>query len=230
MQPQSNRIPLWRQLEIARFLTKFPALTVMVFLRNDIGYRLLNPLHLFWVSGFLAFVALLFGDSYPTARLCDLFTFACVVFAVGMVQRAERWRDHKRGITQHSYYIGTSPFHMLRPPMFLRRQRRLERFIDPAACALIGFYFLPVSRPLSLWVIFSGMCLRVFEDAVRRKELNQTLDLLDGLVESNVHTEEVERFEPTPEKQPRQRQQQPTTSVPTGVGSDIAKQIKRRRK
>ena len=74
------------------------------------------------------------------------------------------------------------------------------------------------------------MCLRVFEDAVRRKELNQSLDIIDGLVESNVHTEEVERFDPTPGKQPRQRQQQPTTSVPTGVGSDIAKQIKRRKR
>ena len=226
---QSNRMPLWQQIEVARWLTKFPALTVMVFLRRDIGYRLLNPLHLFWMCGALCFIAVLFDESYPRANLLHLFVFAVLSFLLGIAQRSQRWTEHKRGKLQHSYYIGTSPFDLFPFPKFLKRRRRLARFADPAACWLIGFYFLPVSRPLSLWVIFAGMCLRVFEDTVHRKELNQSMNVLDGLVESEVHTNDVETFERPPETPPKQIHQT-TQGVPTGIGADIAKQIKRRRR
>ena len=172
-------------------------------------------------------VAILFAESYPSAHLEHLFIFGILAFLLGIAQRFQRWVEHLFGKLQHSYYIGTSPFDWRLLPQFLRRRRRVARFVDPAVCAITGFYFLPVSRPLSLWLIFAGMCLRVFEDAVHRKELNQSLDVLDGLIESEVHTNNVEIFERPPETQPKQK---PTTAVPTGIGADIEKQIKRRRR
>ena len=67
------------------------------------------------------------------------------------------------------------------------------------------------------------ICLRVFEEHVRRKEMYQRMDVADSLVESQVHMRTVEHFE-NPQESPKQK---PSISVPTGIGADILPQIKR---
>ena len=50
---------------------------------------------------------------------------------------------------------------------------------------------------------FSAMCLLNLEGKVFKRELNETFDVQDGLVNSEVQTERVETFESPPKKQPK---------------------------
>lgn len=226
MQPQySNRLSFSEQLEIARGLTKLPALTVMVFLRRDIGCRLLSPFQLLAVNGILMFVADLFDESDQDANWVDLFMFALAALLLGLCLRAIRWDDYRRGLIKHSYYIGSSIFELLPLPKCLRRHRIIPRFADPLACGFIGYHILPDSPILGHWLIFSGICLHVFEEHVRRKALHQSMDVADSLVEAQVHMQRVEHFE-SPQETPKQK---PSIAVPTGLGADILPQIKRRK-
>jgi len=58
MPPQPQPGPTFAErYEFAKRLMEFPALTVMVFLRKDLGFRLLNPLRLLAVTVFLVVVS-----------------------------------------------------------------------------------------------------------------------------------------------------------------------------
>ena len=65
-----------QQYAMAQAFMKFPALTLMVILRRDLGYRLLNPLVLIAVFGVLAVVAILAMPGNEAARPVDLLIFA----------------------------------------------------------------------------------------------------------------------------------------------------------
>ena len=225
-----NRI-VWvrEQAQLASWLTRFPALTVIVLLRGDVGYRLLEPKHLFATNGLLAFVAYLFHETYPEGHLEWLFLFAIFSCLSGLTQRTKRWTEYKKGLFSHSFYIGTSGFEVLPLPKCFKRERRLGRIADPLCCAATGYALLPTCHALALWLLFSAMCLSVYEAAVYQKELNKKLDVLDGLRESNIHTRDVETFEqaPPPQKPTKSHSQ---VGIPTGIGPDIATQIKRRKK
>jgi hypothetical protein len=203
---------------------RVPALTVMVMLRRDLGYRLLNPPSLIAVTGFLAAVAVLAQPGNEDAQPIDLLFFALGALVLGMYQRLKRWLELNRGIRQHSYYIGTSPFDYHWLPIFCRRNRRMARLIDPIFCALIGLAVFPWSRALAMWLVFSGFCLRSYEYAVHQKQRNMDLDLVDGLIVSERQGQVVEQFEESHDA----GQQQPATGIPTGLGQDIQENINRR--
>ena len=105
--------------------------------------------------------------------------------------------------------------------MFCRRNRRIARIIDPIACILVGYGLFPASRALAMWLIFSGVCLRVFEYEVHIRERNRSLDTVDDLIVADRQTVIVEQFETSPGTAP----QQPTTGIPTGIGDDIRDKI-----
>ena len=226
MPPQPEQPKSFReQYAFALWLCQFPALSVMVFLRRDLGYRLLNPLSLIAVTGLLVVVSVLAQPGNADARPVFLIVFALCFFSLGMFQRLKRWRELNRDVRQHSYYIGTSPFDFHWLPMIFRRNRRLARFIDPLFCALIGAAFIPFSHALAMWLLFSAFCLRAYEYAIHKKERHLNLDTLDGLIVSEAQAETVERFEPTPGARP----QPPSSGIPTGMGQDVGEHIKRRK-
>jgi hypothetical protein len=216
-----------QQYAMAQAFMKFPALTLMVFLRRDLGYRLLNPLVLFAVFGVLAVIAILAMPGNEAARPVDLLIFAGLGFFSGLAQRFRRWREMERNVRQHSYYIGTSPFDQHWMPVFFRRHRRTARILDPVVCAAIGLALLPFSRALALWLIFSAFCLRAHEDGIFNRERNEQLDTSDSLIESEIQGQTVESF-----SQPPDPNQNPPAepSVPTGLGDDIQTHLKRRQK
>ena len=59
---------------------EFPALTVMVFLRKDLGFRLLNPLRLLAVTVFLVVVSVFAQQGNATANPMMLLIFALAFF------------------------------------------------------------------------------------------------------------------------------------------------------
>lgn len=221
-----NNLPNWLQAENSKWLMMYPAMTVMVFIRKDIGYRLLNPMPMIYMNGILMLVAAFIPPDKPDANPEYLFWFALISLFLGSCQRTKRWREFKRGILQHTYYVGTSPFDYQWLPRFCRRFRRMARFADPFFCIFVGLIFMTVSTALGFWIMIAGAALRVFEDAVHKKELNRDLDILDSVIISEVHGDTVEQFDDSPSHTP----QSTSAPVPTGLAPDIEKQIKRQRK
>ena len=209
-------------MDRARWLARFPALSVMVLLRRDVGYRLLSPVALVVMFLILSFFGLNANNS--PFRPQDLLAFAVAMLAAGIWQRLARWRGLVRGDQHHTYYVGTSRLESLRWRGWVRRNRRIPRFIDPAVCLLAGFILKDFSPMLAAWLFLSGLCLRLFEFTVHQKELQRRFDTADGLIDSEIQGGYVEHFEASPE--PRNQ-----TSVPglaTGLGEDIKNRTHRR--
>src|ERR1035441_8326789 len=103
MPPQPQPSPTFReQYEFAQRLMEFPALTVMVFLRRDLGFRLMNPLRLLAVTGFLFVISVFAQQGNADANPIFLLFFAVCAFVMGIVQRIKSWWKLNRGIRQHS--------------------------------------------------------------------------------------------------------------------------------
>jgi len=217
-----EEMPFWEKYEFLKWMSRFPALTVMVFLRRDLGYRALNLLALVLMTAILLALA---SDAKPVNRPQDLMIFAVVMFLLGLTQRIGRWRQFRQGVRQHSYYIGTSPFDFRWLPGFIRNERRIARYVDPLVCIVIGFALIRYSVCLALWLLFAGVALRAYEDAVYKRELRQRLDTIDGLVVSEIQADTVERFSDQTAVKPQQQR----TGLPTGLGNDIHERIKSRK-
>jgi hypothetical protein len=215
---------LFQRVENIKWLMRFPALTVMIFFRKHLGYRLLNPLHILVVTGAIIFLSLHLQNGNPEGGGEDLMWFGIVAFCLGMLRRAMSWKELQLGLSVHSYYIGTSPFEFRWLPAYLLRQRRMARFADPLFCIVLGFLYARVSAPLGYWLMFAGLSTRAFEDAVFRKELNRDLDLADGLIMSDVYTRSVERF-----SQPPPQSTEQSSGLPTGLAADVQMQMNRRK-
>jgi hypothetical protein len=220
-EPKSTFLQNYRA---AQWFTQFPALTAIVLLRRDVGFRLLHPLKLIAVAIALMAIASQVRSGDANTRPMDLFLFAWVFLAVASYQRFTRWREWRRNVRQHSFFVGTSPFDFKWLPRFCRRNRRVARFVDPLVCAAVGVALFPVSRVLGLYLAFSGFCLRAYEYMIYERELSRDLDLLDSMVRSEVQAETVEQFEPTPGAPA-----QSDGAIPTGLGMDTKAHQKRRR-
>jgi hypothetical protein len=224
-QPQFEHLPLGQQVQIVRNLMPYPALTVMVFLRRDLGYRILNPTWLFGITVFQLIIALIVRPNNGSSLPSPLMVFAGLSFIIGMYQRFKRKRDFENRVRQHSFYLGTSILEFSWLPNFVRRNRRVARFGDPLFCFLLGTAFLFISAPLGFWLAFAGLCLRIFEDDVHKRELDHAMDIVDGLIVSENQSDVVEQFEelPTGGQSPRF-----DPGVSAGLNDDIRGQLKRR--
>ncbi len=170
-----RRFSDWLRGENSKWLMRYPAMTVMVFLRRDIGYRLLAPIPMIVMTGILMIVAAIIPPENQEAHPEFLFWFAMLSLFLSSCQRTKRWREFKKGVLQHTYYIGTSPFDYRWLPQFCRRFRRMGRIADPFFCIFAGLVFLPESTALGFWLMIAGAALRIFEDVVFQKELNREL-------------------------------------------------------
>lgn len=206
-----------------RWGMQFPALTLMVFTRPDLGYRLLRPLKLVATFGLLAVLSLLLlaTPGHEAAHPEHLLIFACIGFYKGLAQRALRWRELNRGVMRHSYYIGTSRFEALWLPRFLRRKRRVAaRYIESFCISAIGFALVPFSHLLGVYLVFASSCLRTFEDQEFRRQQNRDLDLMDSIIVAQQEARLLEEYEQT--RNPSQQQTSP--GIPTGPGEDAQNQ------
>jgi len=204
-------------------LLGLPALTLIAWGRKDVGYRVLTgtgPALMFLLS---LGIALFTPPRYQPGWLAGYALFSAVA---GACQRFKRRRELKRGVAQHSHYIGTSPLHRPWLPGFLRRERRLERFLDPLFFGSLGVLLWQVSEALGAWFLFSVLSLMALESTVREDEFKRRMDLVDGVVASEFHGEVLGRFTELPD--PASPGSRPAAGLPTGVGDDIAAQIARR--
>ena len=220
--PLNPAPPLFEQYRTAQWLMQFPALTLMVFLRRDLGYRLLNPLALVATFGLLFVLAVLSSPDNGANRPMDLAVFAVVGFTISMALRIRRWWTMNRSARQHSYYIGTSHFDHKWVPDIFRSNRRAARFLDPIACAGIGIALFNVSRALATWLILSALCLRAYEFMIHERQHNVELDLTDSLIESESQAEMLESGLHPQDSSIETHGK----AIPTGIGDDIRHKIK----
>jgi len=209
----------------AEWLTGLPALTLMVLTRKDIGYRLLRPVRLLLVTAILAIVAILAMPDSNNPGPGALLIFAVVVFASGMSQRIRGWRQLDQNIFDHSYYIGTSRLEWVIPwPQFMLRHRRVARYVEPLVWVALGILLMPIMALLGFWLLLAGLCLRVYEDSIFRRERNRDLDIADSVIISQRHAQVVRSQEaaaPLPEP--------PQEDFAAGIGPDILEQLKRQK-
>ena len=196
----------------------------MVFVRPDIGYRMVNPL---WLAGVTLALLILSSFASEESRPDDLLVFAVLVLTLGLRQRYLRWHEIRRGVRQHSFYLGTSAFAALKLPAILRSDRRIERIVEPIVCALVGVLLLSCSKALATWMLLAALCLRAFEEVIYHREFQRKLDMVDGMVASEVQTETVERFSPPPDQTLHHMESVP--GIPTGIGGDISERIQKRK-
>jgi hypothetical protein len=225
-QPQQQGPTFRESYAMAKWLMQFPALSVMVFFRHDLGYRLLDPLRVLGIIIFLVFFGVLAQPGNESAEPIALFYFGICFFVLALAQRIKRWFQFNRAVRQHSFYIGTSPFAFRWLPAFMHRNRRVARFIDPIFCALVGAACYPLSHALACWLFFSAFCLRVYEFIIYERDRNLDMDTIDGLIHAESQGQTVEQFENV--TQPRQNEQ--PTGIPTGLGDDVREHINRRRR
>lgn len=237
---------------MAASVALFFATPVIILLRRKSGYRFLNPMRFFFmvlVLFFWAMTAFLSGSAaaYSSASVSmysgqsidvqsiaaqqmagyvsgvAIIIFAIVVLAAGMLQRFLRWNDIKKGIPWHTYSRGVSLFSFL--PF---ADNKIKRFVDPLVCIIVGLVALLVKlNYLSYYLLFAGACLFIFEAWDYDQALNQSLDMLDSLVESEVVSSNVEYYS---QPNPTQRPLEQTAGIPTGIAPDIQHQIERRQR
>lgn len=214
---------LRQKLDFGRWLCLFPSLTVMLLLRREIGYSLLNPIYVLGVSLVMAFVAKWLSAETPNAEA--LFIFAIVVFFGGVFERIKRWRGRRSGEKVYSAEIGSSHLRSLWMPAFLKRERRVERFVDPLLCMALGWLLLTFSPALGGWFVFSGLALRAVEHGVWKRQIQRELDTVDSLLESDVQEAVLEHYTVRPHKPSDAK----ADGIPTGYAADIEQTIVRRK-
>jgi hypothetical protein len=178
----------WREFLTA--LARFPALTLIVFMRMRCGFRLLSYASLFGTAFFLFLLngignlhvaiplAGRFGATHSTESLRN---FALLFLVVGLWQRHLRWRDLLRGELWHTRSRRVSYFEFL--PL---RLDWIYRFVDPILACLGGMCICRLGfNGLGLWVMFSALCLRIVEDYAHERSLERECDIHDSLVEKS---------------------------------------------
>ena len=229
-QVPQQELTLSEKAKIIQNLAGYPALTMMVFIRRKVGYRMLKPSRLITMAFILKFLD---GLTYliPFASPAgEIFAeFPLVMLAFGFFQRWRRWKELCNGERWHTMSPGISYLELLPLPDFLRAHRRIYRFVEPFSLfigsMLIGMF---LSQGLGRWVFFCSFCLFIYEQAIYERQIDRDLDVLDSMIAAEVQKETVEFFE-APESQQQERTIQETSGIPTGVAFDIHKQIEKLR-
>jgi hypothetical protein len=218
----SNDLSIFQQMEMARWLSLFPALTVMIVLRRNLGYRILNPLWLFGIAAVM-FVVGEVARQTPNAEALHLF--AGLIIALGLVERGRRWWQVRNGLVMHSYYLGDSRLEYGWLPAFLRRSRRLARFLDPLIAFATGAAVMSLSPVLGLWLLFSGASLRLIESTAHRRQIERDFDTVDSLVDACSQARAANRLRG--EGRGAQAGYDP---IPTGLAPDLDLAIARKKR
>jgi hypothetical protein len=222
-QQQNQDLTLSEKMKIVQYLAIFPAITIMVFMRRKVGFRMLKPSRLIGMAFFLWFIGDVFSllpFTKPPGFIYDRFPL--LLLAVGFLERYRRWRELCNGERWHTMSPGISYFELLPLPAILKSHRRIYRFVDPAACFILSMLFgIFFSQPLARWFAVSSFALFIYEQTLFEKQLDRDLDILDGLVAAEVQAETVKHFE-GPQPDDEQRTLEDTAGIPTGVSDRIA--------
>lgn len=168
--------------------TIYGALGAVTPARRRVGLRLATSFQL-TVAAALPLAMGYIDHSTP------LMAYAGVILATGHWQGYHRWQEMKRGEGIHTYSLGASPLYNIRltqrvrksplfarfpflnglhVPQWLLKENRVHRHLDPFATIGVGLVAFCFNQPLGEYMIFSGVCLRIYEE-YRYKQRNKNL-------------------------------------------------------
>lgn len=224
--PKRGLMPLSEKVAILRKVAIYPAITVMVFTRHHVGFRMIKPTWLLLLGIGMITLPLIFRELSGPVYLAPVL-YALAVFGWGHWQRWRRWCDICAGVRWHSYSPGICYLQYLPWPAFMQSHRRVTRFVEPIALAVIAGLVAIASHLLGLWLLFAAVFLMIYENDLYDAMLNGHLDVLDGLLAAEVNEESVKHFQ---QAQPadKARALEETAGIPTGVAPDIEALVARR--
>jgi hypothetical protein len=182
-----------------------PAMTVIVFLRHDIGYRLIKPSLIAFITfallayavgvnlvvyafarvSALAPTALFFGVEGYRPQLA-MFAFALLFLGVAIHHRRKGWEI---AIAKDWHTMSRGASWIKDKALHSTPELKIQRFIEPLLCFAVGLVLLYVSLSLGLWVMFAGVALWIVEAVVYDLALNRMLDEHDARVEAKWSNE-----------------------------------------
>ena len=223
-----ENMSLMEKVQVYREIAFFPAVTVMIFLRRKIGYRKLSPVMLLAMT-IILLVLPMFLNSVGKDLDLAMMLYAIGMFAYAHFSRWLRWGEITRGERWHSYSVGVSYFEALPLPDFLKCNRRIYRFLDPLAAFIVGLIVIKCgAHVLGEWLLFAAVCLSVSEELLYERIINDNLDVLDGLIDSEVQQEIFQQFQ-QPQAGQIQLKLDDTAGIPTGLSPELTKQIELRK-
>ena len=229
-QPERPPISPFEMGKIIQYLAIFPAITLMVFTRRKLGFRMLRPARLVTMTAILIFINSLTNClplCHPAGALFTVFPW--IMLAFGLYQRRQQWNAICNGIPWHSFSAGISYLELLPLPRFLMQHRRAYRILEPALCfvasMVIGMFF---SRALARWCAFASICMYIYEAAIYERALENDLNLMDNNLAAEIQGQTLEHFSgPAADQAPLTVEQ--TAGIATGVSPDLLHKIKSRR-
>jgi hypothetical protein len=218
---------LMSKFDFVKAFSIFPALVVMIFIRQRVGFRMLKPNWLMSISA----VLFALGVAFPSAAKPDglpMILFAIVFFGMGLFLRHRRWNEICSDFRWHSRSSGVSYLQMLPLGRFWKSHSRIYRFLDPLLCFLVAAPIWFFSISLAACITWSGLFLFIYEENKYQMSIEHDLDVLDGLIASEVQAETAARFSGT-NPDDRQREIEETAGIPTGVAPDLHRQVEIRK-
>jgi len=180
---------------------KMLAVSAEVFCRHSFGPRYTPSLVAGFLFCFLTMTLVSAFDPLKSSPVISLYLFIYFVLAVYHIFKM--WRPRAAA---HSYSSGLSWGFWERlnvSPTFIKI------LFEPAIQVLVGVVMLPVSRLLSNWLIFAGICLATKEFLTFWRQWNRVLDSSDARIEGERITTGVRRYT-TPQTGREQRAGQVT--------------------
>lgn len=220
-----QKIPLDQRIAAIANICLYVAMPIIVLFRRKPGYRFLSPIKLLIIFVLLNALTVFSGLNGRAPSIILIQVFAWGTLIIGLVKRNLRWREIKRGVSWHTYSRGISILGFL--PI---SDSNLKRWVEPIMVivigAILGIFAFPFTF-FGFYLVIAGLCLFLFEAWDFEQSLNQMLDQLDSLVDSEVMSSNVEYYsEPNVPQRPLEQ----TAGIPTGIAPDIEVQIQRRRR
>ena len=171
----------WRKAEWAlSFLSLVSscfAVSVVPFLRRDMGERYFGWLNLFFGYTVVANFTFLFSFLFHgPSQLMTLFWMGFI--GVSLWHRYQIAKKNAAGQQWHSMYMGTS---LLPLPL---SQEKIFKFAEPAAVYLAGHLLSAFSSAVGWWLTFAAAGLFVNNHIVYFNERQAILDMRDAQIES----------------------------------------------
>jgi hypothetical protein len=220
-------MPYRQKVELLKAIAALPSLSVIVFLRKRIGFRLLDSGWYLAVAFVVYLIAIFnYDPSYPYPHAMEWYALGIVLF--GAFHRGQAWFQFKKGTPPHSYSSGISIFLNRRTPQFIRRNRLANVVFDPLVTILTGAAVRIALSPIfGNWLMFAGVSLFLYELFIHANSINRDMDIADGLIAADIQSDSAKRFKGTTSA--GSSENDGGAAIPTGLGSDIQARIKHRK-
>jgi hypothetical protein len=203
------------------------ALTLMVFIRRGVGWRLLRKSYLvgmcafLWAFGWASNLSFSLFSGISSTSDPTMTYFGLAVLGAGFWQRRIRAQEERGGLRRHDFNCGVTYFDFLPVP------DQWTYLVDGPVAFLAGLllrYRLGFGV-LGLWVCLSALAFVVVGHIARVENEERRRDMGDATIEALQDAEELEHG-----RNRAQREGQPATSIATGMDADIQARIERNRR